>query len=48
MTEMGVTFGQGYLYQKPQPLETVLAWLGQVEAPSLVPDVPSVVPEAAE
>src|SRR5262249_46548713 len=48
MTEMGVAFGQGYLYQKPQPLESVLIWLDQAEAPSLVPDSPFVVPEAAE
>jgi diguanylate cyclase (GGDEF)-like protein len=54
MIEMGVAFGQGYLYQKPQPLDAVLNWLDRMRGPGLAAaygvmvDSPSVVPEAAE
>lgn len=49
MREIGVRFGQGYLYQRPQPLDAVLQWLdGEAAGESLaLADSPSVVPEFA-
>ncbi|MCP3408004.1 bifunctional diguanylate cyclase/phosphodiesterase [Bradyrhizobium sp. CCGB01] len=49
MREMGVTLGQGYFYQRPQPLEAVLQWLeGQAPAESRVlAESPSIAPEFA-
>ncbi|MCP3399365.1 bifunctional diguanylate cyclase/phosphodiesterase [Bradyrhizobium sp. CCGB20] len=49
MREMGVTLGQGYFYQRPQPLEAVLRWLaGQAPAESRVlAESPSIAPEFA-
>jgi len=49
MREMGVRFGQGYLYQRPQPLDAVLEWLAKrPRAESrIVTDSPSIAPEFA-
>ncbi|MEY9884594.1 sensor c-di-GMP phosphodiesterase-like protein [Bradyrhizobium sp. USDA 328] len=47
MRDMGVRFGQGFLYQRPQPLEALLQWLhtqpaaprrGITESPSIAPE----------
>lgn len=48
MREMGVRFGQGFLYHRPQPLEAVLLWLeGQPAHQSRVlDDSPSIAPVA--
>jgi len=55
MVEMGVMFGQGYLYQAPQPLEAALALLARGQARPVDEVVtltmsisPSVVPEPAD
>ncbi|MGY8705501.1 sensor domain-containing phosphodiesterase [Bradyrhizobium sp. 18BD] len=48
MREMGVRFGQGYLYQRPQPLEAVLQWLeGQPREGRIRVDSPPIAPEFA-
>ncbi|MCA1524430.1 EAL domain-containing protein [Bradyrhizobium yuanmingense] len=49
MREIGVRLGQGFLYQRPQPLEAVLQWLdGQPAVASrVVSDGPSITPEFA-
>ena len=49
MREMGVRFGQGYLYQRPQPLEAVLQWLERHSVPEsrVLDDSPSIAPEFA-
>jgi c-di-GMP phosphodiesterase len=48
MREMGVRFGQGFLYHRPQPLEAVLLWLeGRPVQQSRVEDNPSIAPEFA-
>ena len=49
MREMGVRFGQGYLYQRPQPLDALLEWLEKrPRAEScIVTDSPSIAPEFA-
>ncbi|UPJ54880.1 GGDEF domain-containing phosphodiesterase [Bradyrhizobium sp. 192] len=49
MREMGVRFGQGYLYQRPQPLDAVLEWLEKRPRAGsrIVTDSPSVAPEFA-
>jgi EAL domain-containing protein (putative c-di-GMP-specific phosphodiesterase class I) len=49
MREMGVRFGQGYFYQRPQPLDAVLQWLEtQPMAESRVlAHSPSIAPEFA-
>jgi diguanylate cyclase (GGDEF)-like protein len=47
MMEMGVAFGQGYLYHKPQPLEAVLAWLAQGQVVVVAEDGCSIVPDSA-
>jgi sensor c-di-GMP phosphodiesterase-like protein len=46
---MGVRFGQGYFYQRPQPLDAVLQWLEtQPMAESRVlAHSPSIAPEFA-
>ncbi|HXH47552.1 MAG TPA: GGDEF domain-containing protein [Bradyrhizobium sp.] len=48
MREMGVRFGQGFLYQRPQPFEAVLQWLDMQPAASRVlAESPSIAPEFA-
>ncbi|QDF37634.2 EAL domain-containing protein [Bradyrhizobium symbiodeficiens] len=49
MREMGVRFGQGYLYQRPQPLDAVLEWLEKRPRAGsrIVTDSPSIAPEFA-
>jgi EAL domain-containing protein (putative c-di-GMP-specific phosphodiesterase class I) len=49
MREMGVRLGQGFLYQRPQPLEAVLRGLdGQTALAScVIADSPSITPEFA-
>lgn len=49
MREMGVTLGQGYLYHRPQPLETVLQWLEGQTVPEtrVLAASPSIAPEFA-
>ncbi|MGT2436104.1 putative bifunctional diguanylate cyclase/phosphodiesterase [Bradyrhizobium betae] len=49
MREMGVTLGQGFLYQRPQPLEAVLRWLEarEVQESRVLVDSPSIAPEFA-
>src|SRR3954452_5965663 len=49
MREMGVRFGQGFLYHRPQPLEAVLLWLeGRPAHQSrVIEDSPSIAPEFA-
>jgi diguanylate cyclase (GGDEF)-like protein len=49
MRDMGVRFGQGFLYQRPQPLEVLLQWLNsQPAAPrSGTTGSPSIAPEFA-
>ena len=49
MREMGVTLGQGYFYQRPQPLDAVLEWLEKQAAPEshVLADSPSLAPEFA-
>lgn len=49
MRDMGVRFGQGFLYQRPQPLEVLLQWLNrQSAAPKRgATGSPSVAPEFA-
>ncbi|MBR0820717.1 bifunctional diguanylate cyclase/phosphodiesterase [Bradyrhizobium liaoningense] len=49
MREMGVTLGQGYFYQRPQPLDAVLQWLEKQAAPEshVLADSPSLAPEFA-
>ncbi|HEV2157299.1 sensor domain-containing phosphodiesterase [Bradyrhizobium sp.] len=48
MREMGVRFGQGYLYQRPQPLEAVLQGLeGQPREARVRIDSPPIAPEFA-
>lgn len=47
MREMGVRFGQGYFYQRPQPLDAVLEWLEgrPVLESRVVAESPSIAPE---
>ncbi len=49
MREMGVRFGQGYLYQRPQPLDAMLEWLAKrpKSESRIVTDSPSIAPEFA-
>jgi EAL domain-containing protein (putative c-di-GMP-specific phosphodiesterase class I) len=49
MREMGVRFGQGYFYQRPQPLDAVLQWLETRPAVEsrVLADSPSIAPEFA-
>jgi diguanylate cyclase (GGDEF)-like protein len=48
MREMGVRFGQGYLYQRPQPLAAVLQWLERQAGESRIRvDSPPIAPEFA-
>ncbi|MFL5136592.1 MAG: putative bifunctional diguanylate cyclase/phosphodiesterase, partial [Microvirga sp.] len=49
MREMGVRFGQGFLYHRPQPLEAVLLWLEgrPVQQSRVFEDNPSIAPEFA-
>jgi c-di-GMP phosphodiesterase len=49
MREMGVRFGQGYLYQRPEPLDAVLDWLERwtVRESRVLADSPSIAPEFA-
>jgi EAL domain-containing protein (putative c-di-GMP-specific phosphodiesterase class I) len=49
MREMGVKLGQGFLYQRPQPLEAVLQWLAEqpVRETRVLADSPSLAPEFA-
>ena len=49
MREMGVRFGQGFLYQRPQPIDAVLQWLeGRPAAGSrILAAGPSIAPEFA-
>ncbi|MDE2376300.1 MAG: EAL domain-containing protein [Bradyrhizobium sp.] len=47
MIEMGVVFGQGYFYQRPQPLDDVLAWLADEQAPWIAEGEASIVPTGA-
>ncbi|QDP25716.1 putative bifunctional diguanylate cyclase/phosphodiesterase [Bradyrhizobium cosmicum] len=49
MREMGVTLGQGFLYQRPQPIEAVLQWLeGQAVPESrILAESPPIAPEFA-
>jgi len=49
MREMGVTLGQGFLYQRPQPIESVLQWLeGQAVPESrILAESPPIAPEFA-
>ncbi|MDA9509967.1 diguanylate cyclase [Bradyrhizobium sp. CCBAU 11386] len=48
MREMGVRFGQGFLYQRPQPLAAVLQWLeGQAGEGRIRVDSPPLAPEFA-
>jgi len=49
MREMGVMFGQGYFYQRPQPLDAVLQWLESrpVSGRRVLTDSPSIAPEFA-
>jgi diguanylate cyclase (GGDEF)-like protein len=49
MREMGVMFGQGYHYHRPQPLDAVLQWLEKQAAPDsrVLADSPSIAPEFA-
>jgi diguanylate cyclase (GGDEF)-like protein len=37
LRELGVDYGQGFAFGKPEPLESVLARLGRVEEPSKLP-----------
>jgi diguanylate cyclase (GGDEF)-like protein len=47
MREMGVSLGQGFLYQRPQPLEAVLHWLEAMPANVVLAGSPSIAPEFA-
>ncbi len=49
MREMGVRFGQGYFYQRPQPLDAVLEWLERrpVAESRVIAESPSIAPEFA-
>lgn len=49
MREMGVTLGQGFLYQRPQPIDAVLQWLeGQAVPESrILAESPPIAPEFA-
>ncbi|PDT85081.1 diguanylate cyclase [Bradyrhizobium sp. Y36] len=49
MREMGVRFGQGYFYQRPQPLDAVLQWLERrpVAESRILADSPPIAPEFA-
>ncbi|MFT4117285.1 putative bifunctional diguanylate cyclase/phosphodiesterase [Bradyrhizobium sp.] len=49
MREMGVRFGQGFLYQRPQPLEAAMQWLDSQAASEnrVLADSPSITPDFA-
>lgn len=49
MREMGVKFGQGFFYHRPQPLDAVLEWLEGQAGPEnrVLADSPSIAPEFA-